>query len=216
MLIFKPLERRKAVIDLQDLVKIDEPSKKEKILKASLAIFSKKGFPEATMREIAQKAGVSLGLIYFYFKNKDDILKEIFIRINSSFPKEVFEETSEADPKEILGNLCLSHMKFLARNFKQFMMFLNESMNNNKLGEFLYTNGMEEGFRDIGEIFSRLQNKSKFRKFDTENATSILLNSLFMFVLFKEGPFKKQLKDKSYEEYGATLTDIFINGMLLK
>lgn len=216
MLIFKPFERRKAVIDLQDLVKIDEPSKKEKILKASLAVFSKKGFPEATMREIAQKAGVSLGLIYFYFKSKDDILKEIFIRINSGFPKEVFEKTDEAEPEEILGNLCLSHLEFLSRNFKQFIMFLNESMNNNKLGEFLYTNGMQEGLRDIGDIFSKLQKRSKFRKFDIENATFILLNSLFMFVLFKEGPFKKQLKDKSYKEYCATLTDLLINGMVSK
>jgi len=202
---------------LQDLVKIDEPSKKEKILKASLAVFSKNGFPEATMREIAQKAGVSLGLIYFYFKSKDDILREIFIRITSSFPKDIFEKTHEdAVPEEVLGNLCLSHLKFLARNFKQFMMFLNESMNNNKLGEFLYTNRMEEGYRDIGEIFSKFQKKSKFRKFDTENATFVLLNSLFMFVLLKEGPFKKQLKDKSYEKYCDTLTDLLINGMLLK
>jgi len=204
------------VINLQDLVKIEEPSKKEKILKASLAIFSKKGFPESTMREIAQKAGVSLGLIYFYFKSKDDILKEIFVRINSGFPKEVFEKNEEAAPEEILRNLCLSHLKFLSRNFKQFMMFLNESMNNNKLGEFLYTNGMEEGLRDIGEVFSRLQKSAKFRKFDVENATFTLLNSIFMFVLFKEGPFKKQLKDKTYEEYCATLTDLLLKGMLLK
>ena len=37
---------------------------REKILDAALALFREKGFHEATMRQIAEQAGVATGLAY--------------------------------------------------------------------------------------------------------------------------------------------------------
>lgn len=48
------------------------------ILKASIKVFSEKGFHTATMNEIAKEVGVSKGTLYTYFKNKEDILNEIW------------------------------------------------------------------------------------------------------------------------------------------
>ncbi|MCP4129717.1 MAG: TetR/AcrR family transcriptional regulator [bacterium] len=50
---------------------------KEKILNSALELFADKGFHATKMADIAKKAGVATGLSYHYFKNKDDILKEI-------------------------------------------------------------------------------------------------------------------------------------------
>jgi AcrR family transcriptional regulator len=47
---------------------------REKILAAALALFRERGFVEATMREIANRAGVSTGLAYYYFDSKDAIV----------------------------------------------------------------------------------------------------------------------------------------------
>ena len=49
------------------------------ILKASIKVFSKKGFHGTTMNEIAKEVGVSKGTLYTYFKSKEDILNEIWI-----------------------------------------------------------------------------------------------------------------------------------------
>lgn len=51
---------------------------KEKILKVATSLFAKKGFDAATVDEIAEKAKVNKALIYYYFKNKDDLLTKIF------------------------------------------------------------------------------------------------------------------------------------------
>lgn len=48
--------------------------KKEAILKAAQEIFSEKGLRDATITEIAKKAGVVDSIIYHYFKNKEDLL----------------------------------------------------------------------------------------------------------------------------------------------
>ncbi len=52
--------------------------KYQRILDASLDVFSQKGFSEAKISEIAEVAGVADGTIYLYFKNKDDLLISLF------------------------------------------------------------------------------------------------------------------------------------------
>jgi AcrR family transcriptional regulator len=47
---------------------------KERILSASIDLFSRKGFDATRVNEIAESAGVNKALIYYYFKNKEDIL----------------------------------------------------------------------------------------------------------------------------------------------
>ncbi|OGR11474.1 MAG: hypothetical protein A2097_06080 [Desulfobacula sp. GWF2_41_7] len=46
----------------------------EKIFKATLKISNQKGFQAMTMRDLSQESGISLGAMYAYFKNKDDLL----------------------------------------------------------------------------------------------------------------------------------------------
>ena len=44
--------------------------KRDTILRAALKIFGEKGHHYATLSQIATEAGVSRGLIHFYFENK--------------------------------------------------------------------------------------------------------------------------------------------------
>lgn len=59
-----------------------EDIRKEKrhlILESALIVFAKKGYHSASIANIASEAGISKGLIYNYFKSKEDILKETLI-----------------------------------------------------------------------------------------------------------------------------------------
>ncbi len=48
--------------------------RRAQILRAAVKLFSEKGYYTTTIQEIAKEAGVSTGLIYQYFGDKDDIL----------------------------------------------------------------------------------------------------------------------------------------------
>jgi len=52
--------------------------KRQRILLAAIKIFSLKGFHGSKVSDIAKEAGVADGTIYLYFKNKDDILIQLF------------------------------------------------------------------------------------------------------------------------------------------
>jgi len=61
---------------------------KARISQAAVRVFSREGFHRARMKSIAQEAGVAVGTIYNYFKDKDDLLLSVFedgIRIRMDF-----------------------------------------------------------------------------------------------------------------------------------
>ncbi len=63
---------------------------KENIINVSRKLFYELGYTKATVQNIADTAGVPLGLIPYYFKTKDNIVLEI----NSKFYIEIYEFVS--------------------------------------------------------------------------------------------------------------------------
>ena len=61
---------------------------KEKIIESAIKIFSKYGYSNASIRMIAEEAGVSKALIFWYFNSKDELIIEICKR---ALPIDVFE-----------------------------------------------------------------------------------------------------------------------------
>jgi AcrR family transcriptional regulator len=51
--------------------------RRRQIMQAALPVFAEKGFKGATNRDIAERAGIAPGLIYHYFKNKEDLFSAI-------------------------------------------------------------------------------------------------------------------------------------------
>jgi AcrR family transcriptional regulator len=56
--------------------KITEPQldRRQQILEAAMICFGECGFHQTSMHDISEKAGISVGLIYRYFKNKDEVI----------------------------------------------------------------------------------------------------------------------------------------------
>lgn len=54
--------------------KEDRPAE---ITEAAMAVFAEKGFAAARVEEVAQRAGVSKGLLYLYFRTKEELFKAV-------------------------------------------------------------------------------------------------------------------------------------------
>jgi AcrR family transcriptional regulator len=50
------------------------------IAEAALALFRERGYEAATMRAIAEQAGVSTGNAYYYFGSKEELIQEFYAR----------------------------------------------------------------------------------------------------------------------------------------
>ncbi len=60
---------------------------KEKILDAATELFSENGYNATSISDIAKKAGISKGLVYNYFKSKEDLLDAIIFKSFEEFDR---------------------------------------------------------------------------------------------------------------------------------
>src|SRR5213592_4490146 len=57
--------------------------RREQILNAAMVCFAKRGFHQASMHDISTEAGISVGLIYRYFENKEAVISAMADRHKS-------------------------------------------------------------------------------------------------------------------------------------
>lgn len=76
--------------------------KQEKILNAALELFAEEGYRSTSTSKVAKRAGVSEGLIFRHFENKEGLLEAI-VKLGEEKAKELFADlVNEPDPKEVL------------------------------------------------------------------------------------------------------------------
>ena len=63
-----------------DLRREQRESSREAILDAAESVFADFGYEGATMKHIAQEAGMAQGLLHYYFQTKERLYEELFIR----------------------------------------------------------------------------------------------------------------------------------------
>ncbi len=57
-----------------------EPSRRERLLTGALELFAERGYAGTSIKAIAERAGVSQGLLYVHFANKQALLAALFER----------------------------------------------------------------------------------------------------------------------------------------
>jgi AcrR family transcriptional regulator len=69
-------------------------STRERILNVALDLFTEKGFDGASLREIAERLGVTKAAIYYHFASKNDILIALHMRLHE-FGKDALSQMTE-------------------------------------------------------------------------------------------------------------------------
>ena len=139
--------------------------KYQRILEASVCVFADQGFHQSTVSRIARKAGVADGTIYLYFKNKEDILVQIF----NYKTKQIFEKFREvvgsADtPVEKLRYLIRCHLQEFQKDKNLAVVYLAETRQINRVMEDQIKIMSKMYFDLVAEILEQGQQTGHFRK----------------------------------------------------
>jgi len=60
------------------MAKAPPADRRRQILDAGIRVFARQGFHSCRVSDIADEAGVAYGLVYHYFKSKDEVMNELF------------------------------------------------------------------------------------------------------------------------------------------
>jgi AcrR family transcriptional regulator len=95
---------------LTDLKREERENRRRLILETALALFASKDFREVTSREIARKAGMSVGTLFNYYKTMDALFLDIFLKNTEALTQMI--QSSGRDPAD-LPAVCDIYITFL-------------------------------------------------------------------------------------------------------
>ena len=79
--------------------------KQENILLAALKLFANEGYAATSTSKVAKEAGVSEGLIFRHFTNKEGLLQAVMQLGKEASKKHFSEVILSGDPKQIIENM---------------------------------------------------------------------------------------------------------------
>jgi AcrR family transcriptional regulator len=107
----------------------EKEMRREDLIDAAQKIFFSKGLPSATMDDIAEKAELSKGTLYLYYKSKEDLYLAVAMR-GSEIMYKMFVEATPANKPTLqriadLGEAYFSFFKKYRDYFRMYQYFEN-------------------------------------------------------------------------------------------
>jgi AcrR family transcriptional regulator len=160
---------------------------RDEILHAAADTFAESGYAKASMKEIAGRAGISVGMLYNYFKGKDDIYRELIEHYFSHLQEKADGACDPGDPpiNQILCRIR-SAVDFYWENRSLAMMYLNE----NPLRLDFVVKGWEEQSRGvISGLLSSAIEQGDIVRADPMVLAAMILGAIhrLVYVMVKEG-----------------------------
>ena len=98
--------------------------KRTAILEAALDLFAENGFHGSPTALIARRAEVGVGTIYRYFKDKDELVRELFAELHDRANVRVYADFQKEEPvKERFIRLFSQILRFFLESPREFRFF---------------------------------------------------------------------------------------------
>lgn len=145
------------------------------ILSAARDVVAEKGVKASSVAEIAAKAGVAKGLVFYYFKNKPAIISEVTGRLSQEYLLGLSSLQSESSALQRLHGVMTHHFDFID-NSSLNAQFLYQSITESSDGRTLEFYG--KLFDLIKDILQQGVESREFRDIDCEETAYMILGSL--------------------------------------
>ena len=178
---------------------------KKKIVDAAREIFSSKGYVAANMREIAQAAGTSVGGVYLYFKNKEELYKSLISEKRSSLNGMIETSSEQArTAAEALSAFVKLYLDYASKHKEFILLHIREH-------GFVFGNRKKKFFRQQVNHLDKIIKKGilagEFRECNSRDLSKIIVGSL-------RGIIISIALDEGGSVSPGTLSTFFLNSLL--
>jgi len=159
---------------------------REMIKDIASALFEIKGVDGTSVNDIVKQAGIAKGTFYLYFKNKDDLINEVFEKYGDAFFNQVILKNKDL-PKIVF--FAGSIIEFFTSN-KMFLIELRKNMGNHK--DYPYYKKTMTAFSGVILNFLNLNEKYPITQLDaySEIIISTILEICYRLII------DRTIKDK--------------------
>ena len=162
---------------------------RKEILEAALELFSEKGFHNVSMLEIAQKGEFATGTLYKFFKNKEDLYKDLVLEQSETFHRALTEAIEgPRDEVEKLRNYVRAKGEVFRANVSMIRIYFAETRG----ASFNIMAGLDRDIREryghfletLASVFASGMEKKRFQKIADPYYLAVTIDSLTNAFLF--------------------------------
>lgn len=101
---------------------------KQKIKTAALEVFDEKGFHQASIRDIAARAGCSLPTLYYYYGNKEHLYEEVVCESYRILSEQISDQIPEGIPLRDVWFFSVMQRRLLADDDRRVFRLAHKAM----------------------------------------------------------------------------------------
>ena len=189
---------------------------RQSILQSARDLIAIGGFKEAQVQAIAEKSGVSSGLVYRYFENKNQIMIEV---LSNAITHEI----------DILNTIAKSELGSVEKLHKAVKTFVKRALNSPQLSYSLMFEPIDavlehERFRSkqlikesIKEILAEGKTNGDFVFEDLNTAALCVVGAMTFVVIEPLNPSRNVIFDENYKGYFVKqIADFCVNAVQMK
>ncbi len=191
--------------------------RRQQLIDAALHQFAEKGFDGASIRDIAQSAGVTEALVYHYFRNKEHLFEEM-LKARSFAPvlRRVLDEASdEAHPAQVLHRVLLEFLDMMYDNASMSRMFIIEFMRNPICHKY-FRAMLEDNTANLARYLQHQQQRGVFRADVDAQAVAGMLLGLAFAVFFAWGHAPEREWQQRRDDFLRHGVPILLEGLWVK
>lgn len=152
--------------------------KRSAILCATRTLLANQGFHGFSIKQVADTAGVAAGTVYLYFKDREDLIRQLYGEVVSLVAKHVFNGLDRSRPlHDQFQLICMNYWEFCQQNpdvlmcKAQFDQLPTDALLQQK------TNSDQE-FQPFFELFEQGRSQGVIKPFSNEVLISLALEPL--------------------------------------
>jgi len=188
------------------------PDKRRRILDAAVSVFAQNGFYNAKVSQIAKEAGVADGTIYLYFKNKEDILIQVFIDAMDEILRRQDEGLADiADPIVKLRTFIRVHFASVAESRAMAEVITVELRQSSK---FMRNTDMKPFGRYLSMIARIIEEGVRAEAFAPSSDPRLIARAIFGAVDELALEWAMSDRHSSLDEASSRVADLFLSGLV--
>jgi AcrR family transcriptional regulator len=151
------------------------------ILNVALTVFASKGFSGTSIKDIAQAADISQGLMYHYFASKQDLLNAV-VQYHSFLPqlRKILIDSKDQDLFEVLNHMGLEFLRLLDNKSGLIKIFFRE-IDSSPIIKNAWSNLLNEAVSLLNEYLISQIESGRLRPHKTEVTARSMLGIIFMY-----------------------------------
>ncbi len=161
----------------------------QEITEAAFAAFAEKGYAATRVAEVAERAGVSKGLMYLYFRTKEDLFKAVIrsvvIRRVDALVAAV--ETTELSSEAFIRGPLLEFMKRVPGSPVAIVirLLIAEGQRHPDLVDYYWDNVVSKGVNAISAFVRRGVERGEFRETAVTDLPQLVLAPMMLSMIWR-------------------------------